>query len=136
MGFTFPRRGSEGRRRSSVVELLKVFPEREPFEFNGIRTRDESCFQYHYQSQEMFAPSQEQVAPCVRTKLGIHKVMIILFFTFTMLVVHEALPKRRKFIQNHSISSVLLWLMGKTTIHKEKSQRRLPAPYVQFYTSQ
>jgi hypothetical protein len=47
------------RRLSSAIELLKQLREREPFDFNGITTGDESWFQYHYGPQEMFTPSRD-----------------------------------------------------------------------------
>jgi hypothetical protein len=61
-------------RRLSAIELLKLLREREPFDFNGVITRDDSWSQYHYTPQEMFAASREQAAPYVRTQLGFKKL--------------------------------------------------------------
>jgi hypothetical protein len=44
-------------RRLSAIEKLKLLREREPFDSNSITTGDESWFQYHYESREIFAPS-------------------------------------------------------------------------------
>jgi hypothetical protein len=42
---------------------------------------------------------------------GFKKVVITVFFIYKMLVVSEALQKRRKLNQDYFISSVLPWLM-------------------------
>jgi hypothetical protein len=49
--------------RSSTIELLKLV--REPFDFNGIATGDESWLQYHYELPEMSISLREHVAPDV-----------------------------------------------------------------------
>jgi hypothetical protein len=43
----------------------------------------------------------------VRTQLGVQKVLIIVFFTSTTLIVSEALPKGRKVNQNYFIATPL-----------------------------
>jgi hypothetical protein len=55
----------------------------------------------------MFAASRQKVTPFGRTQIAVQKVMVTVFFTSTTLIVSEALPKVRKFNQNHFISTVL-----------------------------
>jgi hypothetical protein len=93
--------------RLSTIELFNLSGERQSFDFNGFTIKDESWFLYHYESQEMFAPSREQVAPHVRTKLGVQEVMSTVFFTSTMLAINETSPKGRKFTHDYFIFSVL-----------------------------
>jgi hypothetical protein len=60
-------------RRSSEIEMLKLLREREPFDSNGITTENESWFQYHCESREIFGPSREQTVPFIRTQFGFQK---------------------------------------------------------------
>jgi hypothetical protein len=45
----------------SGFNLLKLLREREPFDFNGVTTEDESSFQRHNEPREIFTPWREQV---------------------------------------------------------------------------
>jgi hypothetical protein len=84
-------------RRTSAIELLELLPGRQAYAFHGIATGDESWFHCHYEPREKFAPSREKVTSFVRTQLEVQKVLIIVSFTSTKLIVNEALPKGRKF---------------------------------------
>jgi hypothetical protein len=94
-------------RRASAIELLELLPSREVYDFDGIATGDGSWFHCHYESREKFAASRENVTPFVRTQPAVQKVLTIVFFLSTTLIVSEALPTGRKFNQNDFISTVL-----------------------------
>jgi hypothetical protein len=84
-------------RRTSAIELLELLPCRQAYAFHGIATGDESWLHCHYEPCEKFAPSREKVTPFARTQLEVQKVLIVVSFTSTKLIVNEALPKGRKF---------------------------------------
>jgi hypothetical protein len=106
MDSTFARRAQREHCRLSAVGRLKLLRECEPFQFNDVTTGDKSWFQYHYELQKMLASSRKQITPYARTKLAVQTIMAIVFFTSTMLIIHEVLSKGRKFNQDHFISSV------------------------------
>jgi hypothetical protein len=60
--------------RSSAIEMLKLLRDREPFDSNGITTENESWFQYHHESREIFGPSREQTVPFIQTQFGFQKL--------------------------------------------------------------
>jgi hypothetical protein len=86
--------------------LLELLPGREACTFDGIATGDESWFHYHWEPSEKFAASRETLTHFVRTQLVVQKVLIIVSFASTTLIVNEALPRVRKFNQIYFTSRV------------------------------
>jgi histone-lysine N-methyltransferase SETMAR len=94
----------------------------QPNAFDGIATGDESCFQYMYMSNSMFAPSRDLAATRTKDADGTKKTMLTVFFTSRRLIVLEALPKETTCTQHDFISDILPDLSGEKLRYRRKNR--------------
>jgi hypothetical protein len=69
-----------------AINLLALLRRQAELSFHRIVTGDESWFLYLYQSDHMFAATQDEVIPRKKATIGARKVMLTIFFSGAKLI--------------------------------------------------
>jgi hypothetical protein len=76
----------------AAKEMLRILPESEMNDFDGITTGNKSWFQHTTASSKLFARSVTDVIPRTRQAVGAQKTTITVFFTAKKLILAACQP--------------------------------------------
>jgi hypothetical protein len=85
---------------------LIVLRKPEFINFSHVATGDESWFSYRYKSTHCYAKSREEVPPRTEIIIATKRAKVTLFFTGTKRLIVYILRLKKKFNQNHFLTSI------------------------------
>jgi hypothetical protein len=109
-----------------LLDMIQLYAEHN---FKGITIGDELWFLYTTYRNSMFATSAREVVRRTKQKISAKKNMVTIFFTSTLLLVLNFLPKGTKFNQDYFIDTVLPNLYSE----KRRIARRKGLPSFSFH---